>query len=55
MTKEASYLSTDNELLVQHRDELDHALLMLKKPEDICVHNLKARDFRQGMKVFHFR
>ena len=31
------------------RDELEHALAMLKKPEDICVHNLKAREFRQGI------
>ena len=31
------------------RYEINHAIEMLKKPEDIIIHNLKAREFRQGI------
>ena len=26
-------------------------LLMLSRPEEVCVHNLKAREFRQGKSI----
>ena len=42
-------MSFDDIIIRDVREELEHALAMLKKPEDICVHNLKAREFRQGI------
>ena len=48
LTQELCYLQTENEKLEFSKDELEHAKLMLMKPEDVCIHNLKAREFRQG-------
>jgi len=48
LTQELCYLQTENEKLEFSKDELEHANLMLMKPEDVCIHNLKAREFRQG-------
>ena len=49
LSQELCYLQTEITKLELIRDELEHATLMIKKPEDICIHNLKAREFRQGI------
>ena len=46
---ELYYLNDENDKLVLSRFEINHAIEMLKKPEDIIIHNLKAREFRQGI------
>ena len=51
LTKESLYLCKENECLLFSKEELQHSLLMLKKPEDICIHNLRAREFRQGIEL----
>ena len=49
LVQELYYLNDENDKLVLSRYEINHAIEMLKKPEDIIIHNLKAREFRQGI------
>ena len=49
LEQELYYLNDENDKLVLSRFEINHAIEMLKKPEDIIIHNLKAREFRQGI------
>ena len=49
LQKELNYLTTENDMLIKSRDEIDHAIVQLKRPEDIACHNLKAREYRQGI------
>ena len=49
LVEELHYLHDENDKLVLSRYEINHAIEMLKKPEDIIIHNLKAREFRQGI------
>lgn len=49
LQRELNYLTTENEKLIKSRDELDHAIVQLKRPEDIACHNLKSREYRQGI------
>ena len=46
--QELSYLDTETKALSVTRDQLSHAMLALSRPEEVCIHNLKARGFRQG-------
>ena len=49
LVQELYYLNDENDKLVLSRYEINHAIEMLKKPEDVIIHNLKAREFRQGI------
>ena len=49
LVQELHYLNDENDKLVLSSYEINHAIEMLKKPEDIIIHNLKAREFRQGI------
>ena len=46
--EELSYLDTEAGRLAGARDQLTHALAALTRPEEVCIHNLRAREFRQG-------
>ena len=54
LSQELSYLATETERLSVTREQLGHAMLVLSRPEEVCVHNLKAREFRQAM-ILHFK
>ena len=49
LAQELGYLDTEAGRLGEARDQLSHALLALARPEEVCVHNLRAREFRQGI------
>ena len=51
LTQELHYLEDETEKLMMSRDELEHGLEMLTRPEQVCVRNLQDRDFRQGIEL----
>ena len=51
LTQELHYLEDETEKLMMSREELEHGLEMLTRPEQVCVRNLQDRDFRQGIEL----
>ena len=51
LAQELSYLDTETQALTVTREQLSHAMLALSRPEEVCIHNLRAREFRQGAEL----